>query len=185
MRELEEGKDNKCPFCRELYCDDGAKQRKRMEDNAAKMNNPFAMCAIGRRLRDDGDYQSALKYWSRAADLGHIASHYLVACMYHSGNGVEKDMSKAIYHYEQAAVGGHALARHNLGSVEMENDQYERAIKHWMIAAKVGCDEAVGALKSVYKQGSVSKDEFASALRGHQAAVDAMKSPQREMAEKI
>jgi len=34
------------------------------------------------------------------------------------------------------------------------------------------------------KCGYVSKEDFASALRGHQAAVDATKSPQRELAEK-
>ena len=34
-----------------------------------------------------------------------------------------------------------------------------------------------------FKKGSVSKDELAAAVRAHQAAVDATKSPQREAAE--
>ena len=37
-------------------------------------------------------------------------------------------------------------------------------------------------LTKCYKEGHVSKDDFARALRAHQAAVDAMKSPQREAA---
>jgi len=37
-------------------------------------------------------------------------------------------------------------------------------------------------LKNFYAKGHVSKDAFAAALRAHQAAVDATKSPQREMA---
>ncbi len=41
------------------------------------------------------------------------------------------------------------------------------------------------ALKKLFKvkEGLVSKEEFAAALRAHQAAVDATKSPQREEAE--
>ena len=45
-----------------------------------------------------------------------------------------------------------------------------------------------GALKMLqvcYRKGSVSKEDCAAALRAHQAAVDATKSPQRETAEAI
>jgi len=38
-------------------------------------------------------------------------------------------------------------------------------------------------VKGGFKRGSISKEDYASALRGHQAAVDATKSPQREAAE--
>mmetsp|Transcript_3528 Transcript_3528/g.5139 ORF Transcript_3528/g.5139 Transcript_3528/m.5139 type:complete len:115 (+) Transcript_3528:693-1037(+) len=38
-------------------------------------------------------------------------------------------------------------------------------------------------LKKGFKAGWVSKADFAAALRGHQAAIDAMKSPQRDEAE--
>ena len=156
---------------------------KRMEDNAAKMNDPVAMYAIGCRLRDEGDFQSALTYLSKAAELGCAASHFQLGRMYDCGQGVKKDESKTIYHYEQASVGGHALARHNLALIEGRNGRVERAIKHWMIAAKAGHDDSLNVIKTLFKQGSVNKEEFASALRGHQAAVDAMKSPQREEAE--
>ena len=37
-------------------------------------------------------------------------------------------------------------------------------------------------LKSCFRGGLVSKEDFAAALRAHQAAVDATKSPQREEA---
>ena len=36
----------------------------------------------------------------------------------------------------------------------------------------------------ICKPGLVNKDDFAAALRAHQAAVDATKSPQREAAER-
>jgi len=58
-------------------------------------------------------------------------------------------------------------------------------VKHHIIAAKLGYDGSVGALKDLFKYGLVSKGDFALALRGHQAAVDATKSPQRKAAEEM
>jgi hypothetical protein len=62
----------------------------------------------------------------------------------------------------------------------LDNNKIERAKKHFIIAANLGFDDSVEALKHVYVVGHVSKEEFAAALRAHQAAVDATKSPQRE-----
>ena len=59
----------------------------------------------------------------------------------------------------------------------------DRATKHWIIAAKLGHDASLNDLKDGFRRGLVSKDVFAAALRAHQAAVDAIKSPQREAAE--
>ena len=55
-------------------------------------------------------------------------------------------------------------------------------MKHFIIAANLGHDDSIQMLKRCYKHGLVSKDEFAAALRAHQAAVDATKSPQRDAA---
>ena len=62
--------------------------------------------------------------------------------------------------------------------------EVDRAVKHWIIAANLGCDEALDAVKKRFQRGDVSKEEYASSLRGHQAAVDATKSQQRDNAEK-
>ena len=58
-------------------------------------------------------------------------------------------------------------------------------MKHWIIAANLGYDESIKALKEAYKGGDVSKEDLAAALRAHQAAVDATKSPQRGVAEAV
>ena len=90
---------------------------------------------------------------------------------------------KAVYHAEEAAIGGHPTARYNLGIEEGRNGRYERAVKHLVIAAKLGYDGALVDLKEGFAQGFVSKEDYAAALRGHQAAVDATKSEQRDAAE--
>ena len=115
--------------------------------------------------------------------MGDIVAHNDLSIMYHLGEGVEKDEKKTLYHLEEAAIGGHDIARHNLGYLEWKNGRIERAAKHWIIAAKLGYDDSLNALKECYKDGIISKEDFAAALRGHQAAVDATKSPQREAAE--
>mmetsp|Transcript_35527 Transcript_35527/g.72674 ORF Transcript_35527/g.72674 Transcript_35527/m.72674 type:complete len:85 (+) Transcript_35527:2-256(+) len=69
--------------------------------------------------------------------------------------------------------------------LEGKNERYDRSAKHFIIAANLGHDDSIQALKECYKYGDVSKEDFAAALRAHQAAVDATKSPQRDAASKV
>ena len=95
--------------------------------------------------------------------------------------GVRRE-KKECYHLEEAAIAGHPTARYLLGTIEWMNGGEYRAMKHFIIAANLGCDQSLRSLKRSYEYGLVSKDDFAAALRAHQAAVDATKSPQREEA---
>ena len=79
-----------------------------------------------------------------------------------------------------AAIGGHDLARYDLGCAEWENGRRERAVKHFIIAANLGHDDSLNYIREGYKMGLVCKEDFAAALRAHKAAVDATKSLQRE-----
>ena len=56
-------------------------------------------------------------------------------------------------------------------------------MKHYIIAAKLGDDKSLDKVKLGFQMGLVSKDDYEAALRGHQAAVDATKSAQRDAAE--
>ena len=56
-------------------------------------------------------------------------------------------------------------------------------MRHLIIAATQGHDDSIKPLMDEFRSGIVSKDDLAAALRAHQAAVDATKSPQREAAE--
>jgi len=74
------------------------------------------------------------------------------------------------------------LARYNLGNQEGRKGRFDRAAKHYIIAAKLGDDGALEAVKEGFVKGFVSKEGYEVALRGHQAAVDATKSEQRDAA---
>jgi len=134
---------------------------------------------------DDGDYERAFEYFTKAADLGDVEAQFNLSLMYREGLGVEKDEKMELYYEEEAAISGDPSSRYSLGCHEGGNGRYDRAVKHWIIAANLGDDDSIEKLKEMYKCGYVIKEDFASALRGHQAAVDATKSPQRELAGKI
>ena len=182
-RELERKLESKCPFCRQTP----PKTREEAENNYMKRleaNDPFAMIQLGVQRKKAGDLSGAFEYYTKAAELGNLDAHYNLSLTYQHWDPVEENRKAKLYHLEVAAIGGHADARYDLGYFEAINDRQNRAIKHWIIAANQGCDKSLDILKKNYaNDGSVTKDEFASALRGHHAAVKATKSHQRKEAE--
>ena len=180
-RELEERLENKCPFCREPV---GNKLWRKQIMKRIESNDPVAMCREGVEQYEKGDHSSAFGYYVKAAELGDVDAHYRLSHMYRDGVGVEKgNKGKETHHLEEAAIGGHPYARNNLGWEEWNNGNTERAVKHWIIAATQGHDLSIKPLMDAHRDGMVSKDVLSAALRAHQAAVDATKSPQREAAD--
>ena len=181
-REVEARLLPKCLFCRKIAprTDEEFKDllMKRVE-----ANDPVAMCQMGPQCVEEGDYNKAFEHWTRAATLGEAEADYQLSVMYQNGLSVEKDEKKKLHHLEKAAIAGHPHARHNLGCYEWnKNGQVDRAVRHWIIGAKLGHDDSLRNVKDLYKDGHVSRDQFAAALRGYQATIEATKSPQREEA---
>ena len=79
---------------------------------------------------------------------------------------------------------GDALSRNNLGVVELNEGNYEVAVQHWMISAKMGYGKSLNNIKAMFMDGQATKAQYAEALRGYQTAVENMKSPQREEAKR-
>ncbi len=181
--EEEQGLKQRCAYCREPLPDTPEEGEKSLMERIKK-NCPVAMCQRGKKHNMEGDYDKAFEYLSKAAALGNIDAHHYLSILYRDGKGVEKDEKKAVYHEEIAAIGGHPLARWNLGSRESRNERFDIAAKHFIIAANLGYDKALEALKMCFQLDFASEEDYTAALRGHQAAVDATKSKQREEAEK-
>ena len=178
-REREEGLEPRCPYCREPLPKTQEESQKRFT-RRVEVNDPIALCQLGEKRYNEGDFEGAFEYFTNAAGSGDMDAHYNLSVLYCEGEGVEKDPKKEMYHMEEAAIGGHPEARFNLGNHERRNERIDRAYKHYIIAAKLGHDGALDAVKEGFMDGSVSKEDFEAALRGHQAAVDATKSEQRE-----
>ena len=182
MREIEAGLEQRCAFCREPVPETEEERHKQVMKRVKK-NDPAAMSQIGSDCFHEGDYETALEYLTKAAELGDAGAHHYLSIMHWKGQGVEKDEKKEIYHLEEAAIGGHPGARHNLGCNEADNGRYERAEKHFIIAANLGLNNSLKCIKDLHTMGHASKEEYAGALRAYQTAVEATKSQQREEAE--
>ena len=177
-------KAGSCPFCREPVVGEEESNKRMMK--RVKANDPAALRQIGATCYEEGDYDEAIKYFTKAADLGDVEAYYQLGLMYWKGEGVDEDEEKAVYHYEKAAVGGHPTARNNLGWYEEGNGNIERAVKHYIIAANLGYEGSMKTLWAMFKDGCIiSKEELDATLRTHHAALGAMKSEQRDSAVKL
>ena len=86
---------------------------------------------LGLGVPKDSDSEKALELWQRASCLGCAEAHYNIGITQFHG----RDLRQAIHYYELAAMGGHELARHNVGKYEeVMTRNKKRALKHFMIA---------------------------------------------------
>eukprot|EP00984_Skeletonema_dohrnii_P025061 scaffold14195_cov155-Skeletonema_dohrnii-CCMP3373.AAC.8 len=175
--------DITCPFCRHPI-PETKEEASKINLKRLEANDPVAIAEVGRRHCHEGDHDTAFEYLTKAAELGDANAHYHLSRLYEKG-GVEKDEKKGLYHLEEAAIAGHPEARYNLACYEGEKGRCDRMVKHLIISASLGCDYSIEGMKLCYKEGKVSKEDFASVLRAHQAAVNETKSPQREEASKF
>ena len=175
-----------CPFCRIPAITSDAETverlKKRVEADDAIAIHTLGTCYEYGNMGLPQDPDKAINCYLRAGELGYAASYFNVGNAYYHGRGVERDEKKAKHYWELAAMGGHVLARHNLGVNEERAGNMDRAIKHWMIAAGAGHDNSLKEIKECFMHGEVTKDDFEEAFRAHKEATDEMKSDQRETA---
>ena len=95
---------------------------------------------------------------------------------------MEIDKKKANHYYKLAAIGGDVYSRYNLGAVEGEDGNMNRALKHYMIAAGGGIDLSLKEIQKLYTNGHAKKDDYATALRAYQVYLVEIKSTQRNEA---
>ena len=177
-----------CPFCRIRLPNSNNVNRMKLKQckQRMKLDDASAFYTLGRAYQHAGwglpvDDEEALKWMKKAADLGHPDAHHIIANAYYEGqHGVDIDMNKAIHHWKLAAIGGHEGARLNLGSMDYNDDNIDRAMKHYIIAAKSGMNEALKEVREGYKDGHVTKDKYANTLRAFQVSVNEMKSVERD-----
>ena len=131
------------------------------------------------------DMSRAVELYIEAAELGSVGACNELGVAYHGGLGVEQDVSRSIHFYEKAAMLGHSMARHNLGSYEYDRENYDRTARHFLISAKMGFTSSLEGMKTLFTRGLATESQYAEALKGYQDAVEEMKSPEREKAEKM
>ena len=183
------GKNMKlCPFCKappERSTEEEVKRlHKLMEKGNGVAFNQLAGLYGGVSGKPK-DWAKANELYLKAGELGYAGAYYNLGNSYYNGHGVEVDKKKAKHYWEIAAMKGSLHARHNLGAVELEDCNYQRAFKHYILAAKAGHDNSLGAVKQGFMKGDVTKDEYANTLREYQNSQDEVKSKARDKARAI
>lgn len=87
----------------------------------------------GNEEYEKGNYQAAFQIFMTLAEAGKVKAQISIACMYESGEGVQKDLAKAVKWYRLAAEQGHPVAQNNLAVALLDTDPKE-AIQ-WLFAA--------------------------------------------------
>ena len=178
-----------CPFCRTPPPADDASTLAMVQRRADK-GDAVAIGYLGDYFYHGllglaKDVPRAIKLWTNAAELGSLQAHCTLGLKYYTGEGVEEDKPRGIRHWQQAAMEGHATSRHALGLVERQKGNYDLALQHWMVSARIGHEESLSRIKEMFKQGHATMTQYSEALKGYQDAMEEVKSPQREEAMRL
>jgi len=152
-----------------------------------KKKDPAAIYFLGKHyffgaLGLPKDVRKSAELYAKAAELGSISALYSLGNPYCNGEGVEQDESKASELFKKAAMQGHVESRHNLGYWEAGKGNYGRAVRHFLISAKLGLKDSVETIKEYFIKGGATKEQYAEALKGYQDAVEETKSHDRDEA---
>lgn len=107
-----------------------------------------------------GDMASAVKDWTKAADVGHVGAAWLLGNLYDKGKAVPQSDSLAFKYYEIAAKGGQPEAATRLGliyregnpDIELKRD-YTQAVHWFEVAALAPRADAQFYLGQMHRNG--------------------------------
>ena len=175
-----------CPFCRALVPKADEEMINRLKKRV-KVGDAIAIHNLGCDFDEGGyglpqDRAKALEHWHRSAELGYVSAYCNIGCAYHNGRDVARDIRKAAFYWRLAAMRGDAKSRHNLGAKEGRKGNYDRALKHFMIAVEGGNNDSLMMIKQLYTKGRATRDDYAKALKAYQAYLDEIRSDDRDKA---
>ena len=178
-----------CPFCRTPRPGNETDELAMIQARVEK-KDPAALNHLGKNyffgdLGLQKDARRSVELLKEAAELGSIEALFNLGTAYEHGNGVREDEAKAAEYYKKAAVEGHVQSRNNLGATEVKKGNYDRAVRHFMISAKMGHISSVKNIKMIFAEGGATEEKYTEALRGYQNAVEGMKSHDRDEAKRL
>ena len=145
----------------------------------AQTDSVFHMTAAG--LNDRGnnaytlqDYESALRYYEQAADMGLTDAQFMLGNMYMYGEGTETDYEKALKYFRLAADGGDSDAISELGYMHEHGlgteQDVEAAIDYYTKAAELGNAGALNNLGYIWQYGENGSVDLTKAKEYYEKA---------------
>ena len=183
------GKIDLCAFCRVPNPNSDEEIIKRIK-KLIEADNAHAFHQLaGHYVRGDmgmpQDFAKANELYLKAGELGCHEAYHNLGCSYRTGRGVEVDEEKAMHYYELAAMNGDIHARYNLGCLEGQAGNEQKAYKHFILSARAGDKDSLNWVKKGFKEGYVTKDEYENTLRAHQDRHNETKSDDRDKADAL
>ena len=129
--------------------------------------------------------RKALELFEEAAELDSKEALHSLGSMYYHGEGVEQDKEKGSEFYKKAAMQGCVTSRYNVAMIEKNKGNWNSALKHLLISAKMGHKESIVKIKDIFMAGAATKEQYTDAPRGYQNAVEEMKSDDRDEAKRL
>ncbi|SVC31252.1 uncharacterized protein METZ01_LOCUS284106, partial [marine metagenome] len=127
---------------------------------ASQSRNPYANNSVassstdyynlGLMCQKVGNHKEAFKMYERATRTGHAMAQASLAYLYETGQGVSRDLDKAMEYYQLAAKQGHATAQYNLGRI------YQNGLTHGLQVIRPDHQKAVQFLERAARQGIVA-----------------------------
>ena len=111
-----------------------------------------------------GDFQTAFREFSIAAEAGLDVAQYNLAILYYKGQGVDQDLNLAFRWTNAAANQGHPGAQANLGSLFLDGSGVEKDVVlgvAWLEAsAKSGHADSAITLAKMYNDGDLVAQDY-------------------------
>ncbi|EJK68140.1 hypothetical protein THAOC_10707 [Thalassiosira oceanica] len=172
------GMFDRCPFCRTPLPHDDASMLAMIHKRVGK-GDAEAIYFLGDQYYHGSlgltkDVSRAIELWTEAAELGSLDAQYALGLVYYTGDGVEEDKPRGTHHLQQAAMKGDVESRNKLGDVEYDNANYQIALQHYMISAKLGYEKSLNYIKEMFKEGHATKAQYAEALLGYRDACNGL-----------
>lgn len=125
-------------------------------------------------LYQNGELEQAFKLYINLAEEGNAIAQSKIGRMYDDGTGIEEDLSKAAFWYEQAAMQGNGNSQFNLAGLylygECVTKSWEKAYYWYRELAKNGDQEAKEKLTEI--QNASSPEDPLDDPFGYQFIID-------------
>jgi TPR repeat protein len=146
------------------------------DDFDAKGLSPEAMAKKGKEAYDAEHYEVALRWFSKAADLGNTDAMMGMSWIYGNGRGVPEDNAEAMRWRRMAADRGNTVAMTLIGASYEKGEgvakDYAEAIRWYKRAADLGDASGMRDVGWLYELGQGVEQNYAEATRWYKKAAD-------------
>lgn len=142
-------------------------------EQAVNQNYPVAIhnlaALIYKEATTDGEFETALNLFIKAATLNHYESYNFIGNYYNEGLIYPKNFKKAVENYKIAAVKNNASGQFNMGQAyyygEGVDQDYKVAFDWYQKAANQGYDLAYIQLSRYYEKGLLAPKNISKAIK--------------------